>query len=575
MAKTIYICSRETLPDSVGEKLFKICKQLEPDNIVANEPKIVVNKKNAFGIMNPTKSNLVKGNSLLMGHLFDQTMNWDVPQDVYPDGSYAIFRDGEKYFELVTDVVASRTIWYFHNENYFISSTSQRAIIMFLGSFEFDESVIPWMLSTGTLGPGYSWDKRIKCMPADSVLLLNKEEWTISCKSNPVEFKTDKRTDEQHEIMLIDAIQATFQSLKLDYSKWALPLSGGYDSRGILCFLDSKSEDFKNLKTLTWGLSSSQGVEGNDAYVAFELANAFKLSNNYYHTDQSEEKVDILINRFLLIGEGRTDNLKGYMDGFNVWKSIFEDGIEGIIRGDEGFGCNTYNSSAAVRLNEGCALCSDFSNLKDYQKYGFKTQEFPQNLKQRQGESLIAWTDRIFHSHDLPTEFSALSDLKLSFVEVINPLLSKKILIQVRQLPDHLRSGKSLFKKIVVSYSPDIDFAKKEATESGISIMKHEEFVRYLKNGLSLNSTKALFPADFLETILQKIDFAPVNVSKKELSARVKSLIKKVLPKFIKERLKENVMLPTLDENILAFRILLISNMYKILSADSLSITIK
>lgn len=569
MAKNIYICSKGELPATTESQVFEICKRLEPDNINPRKPEIFINKHIAYGIMNPTHTIRVKGNSLLMGKIYQEIEKWDIPLEEFPDGSYALFRDGEKYCEIVTDATASRTIWYYQDDTIFVSSTSQRAIIMFLGSFEFNDKVIPWMLSAGSLGPEFSWDKRIKRVPADSSVILNKNEWSISVKSNRIEFKTVQRSDQKHEQLLYDSIRETFRSLNLDYTRWVLPLSGGYDSRGILCFLKDTKSNLENLKTITWGLKLSEGVKGNDAYVAKELANEFNVAHNYYLTDISKEPIELIINRFVMLGEGRTDNLKGYMDGFKVWKNIYEDGVEGIIRGDEGFGCNHYTSSTVVRINEGCALCSDFSNLKDYQDYGLSLQELPEYLKQKKRESLITWKDRLFHEHALPTEFSALSDLKLSFVEVINPLLSKTILEQVRQLPGHLREGKTLFKKIVIALSPDIDFAESEATASSSNILKQNYFATFLKNELNHADARKVLPGDFLNFISGRIKSEDTNIKNKDNPISPRSILKKIVPQFVKEALHSNFILPTTDDNVLAFRILLISRMNKILQEDS------
>jgi hypothetical protein len=283
----------------------------------------------------------------------------------------------------------------------------------------------------------------------------------------------------------------------------------------------------------------------------------------------SFEPAETIINRFLLNGEGRTDQLSGYMDGFKIWKTLFEEGFHGIIRGDEGFGCNQYSSFKIARMNQSCALYSDYSNLKNFKKFGLPTQELPQHLEQKSRESLGAFRDRLFHEHDLPTNFSALSDLKLSYVEVINPFLSKKILQQVRQLPDHLRTGKALFKKIVIDLSPNIDFAISRADSSPNSILTQNQLVNLLKNELSSNNAKSIFQEEFLDFVLKGLitenRINQVNVN----SFFLKVIVKKMVPRFIKNILREKHILHSVDPNILAFRIFIISRMKKILTDDS------
>ena len=46
----------------------------------------------------------------------------------------------------MSDILASRTIWYAMDENMLIASTSQRAIISFLGEFRLNRSAVAWSL---------------------------------------------------------------------------------------------------------------------------------------------------------------------------------------------------------------------------------------------------------------------------------------------------------------------------------------------------------------------------------------------------------------------------------------------
>jgi asparagine synthetase B (glutamine-hydrolysing) len=568
MSKSIYVCSKETLPEITKSRLYDICRKLAPSNIIPAEPEVEVNGNIGYGIMNPTSTLMVKGNSLLMGQLFDEDENWDKPLNQFPDGSYALFRDGKDNFEIVSDPVASRTIWYYMDDKQFIASTSQRAIVMFLGSFEFEDRVIPWMLSAGSLGPSFSWDKRIKIVPPDSSVVLDKRNWILNYNSNPIVFNLAQRSDLQQEEMLLESLKKTFKSLNLDYSSYSVLLSGGYDSRAVLCMLLDVNPDNHKLKTITWGLKSSLNIKGNDARIAGDLAKKLNVSNKYYVNDLSEEPIDEIINRFVLMGEGRTGDLSDYMDGFATWKEIFEDGTEVIIRGDEGFGCRPYSSALAVRMNQGCILCSDYKNLKDYLKYGLPSQELPQHLKQREGETLSAWRDRLFHEYTLPTEFSALSDLKLSYVEQINPLLSRTILLQVRQMPDHLRTGKALFKKIVNSLSPEIAYAKSPSSASQNEILEKEQAVNLLRKELNSDTAKRLFSEELLETVLNNLKLKGQGETVKIPLLSLRSFAGKIIPRFIKEALRNKFVLPSVDSNILAFRVLMIIKMNRILSED-------
>ena len=348
---------------------------------------------------------------------------------------------------------------------------------------------------------------------------------------------------------------------------WVLPLSGGYDSRGILCFL-SENTNVQRLRTVTWGLESSLHIKGNDAYVAKELAENLNLPHRYYPTDLSTEPIERIINRYVLLGEGRIDHVAAYMDGFKIWKTLFEEGIKGTIRGDECFGWLRTSSALGVKLSTGCALCSDYSNLKEYTKYGVPAQESPQFLNRKEGETFATWRDRVYQEYRIPTILSALSDLKLSYVEQISPFLSKKILYQVRQLPDRLRTEKKIFKNIIRSISPKIDFATSAAIASPGDIFKGNQFVELLRNELSTDNAKKIFTEEFLYLILKGMKTEAKEKISRARSVSLRSYAKKYLPLFLIKAMRK-ISPPAVDKNVLAFRVFLVSKMNETLKEDS------
>ena len=330
MSKVIYVCARNHSFDSTDEeRLEKICSVLQPDNIVSQiDHRVVSNGNVAYAIMNYQPTVIDKKNSLLLGYLYDRRETWDEPLTDFPDGSYALFRNNDDYLEVVTDAVASRTIWYYFDANWFIASSSQRGIFMFLGNFHFDERVIPWLLSTGTLGPEFSWDTRLKRLSVDSSVVLDRNIWSISTRQTPVHFVQQDRSDAEHQRILEDAIGKTIDSLKgINFEHWEIPLSGGYDSRAIICFINRTVRISENLRTITWGLEESIDDTGSDAKVAKDLAYTLGVEHRYYHTDLSEEPIANVIDRFLFCGEGRVDRFSGYTDGMKIWKDLFAAGV--------------------------------------------------------------------------------------------------------------------------------------------------------------------------------------------------------------------------------------------------------
>ena len=564
MAKIIYVSFRNTIPNFLEEKLFKICKKLEPDNITANKPKIALDEGIAYAIINPVNSIEIKDNSILMGHMYSREGNWHQPSSKIPDGSFAIYRSDNEYVEIATDSVGSRAVWYYMDQDLFIASSSQRAIVLFLESFEFNEKVIPWMLTNGTLGPNFSWDRRIKRLNPDSSILLTKKTWVLESKKVPLKYNEVKRSFREHKKVLRNSIESTFQNLNLDLKKWVLPLSGGYDSRSILFFMLKGGVKSDALNTITWGLKVSQKEKGNDAYIAKKLAGEVSVKNKYYSTDLTEESIEIVLKRFIEFGEGRIDHLSGYMDGFKIWKTLFDDGVQGIIRGDVGVGRKVLDETRS-RSFAGCALCTDFKNFKDYEKYNIPKQEVPDFILKRDNESLGNYRERLYQQYRIPTVLSALSDLKLGYVEQITPLLSRRINTALLSLPENLRANKFLFKKIVDEFKPKIKYAKKGATASPKSILESEKIVAIMKKEMDSDYAQSIFSKDLLEYVLKSMKIEKNREGRKSNKKILIAFLKSIVPYSVKYRIL-SVRKQLININVLAFRIFMIIYMHKLLN---------
>jgi hypothetical protein len=514
----------------------------------------------------------IKGESVCLGALFGPREDWWRPGAEVPDGSYALFRGSGEKVELVSDIVGSRTIWYAQTENLFIASTSQRAIVIFLKSFEPNEAAYPWMLSSGTLGPGLSWDRRLRCLGPDARLSLNRHTWTLRLEQRPVVFEPEDLPRAEHERRLREALKSTFGRLHLDPKQWILPLSGGYDSRAILLFL----KDRTGLKAVTWGVRSAMSDKRSDAWVARELARHFGLAHEYYETDLSNEAVEDIFGRYLVAGEGRIDHLSGYMDGFAIWRRLFESGCHGVLRGDEAFG----RSPAAedfVRQSVSFTCLSDFKNLRDGGIADNYTQNIPEDFYRWPAETTQQWTDRLYHTFRHPFILAALNDLKCGYVEIINPLLSREVILLDRRVPDRIRADKQLFTDIVRRESPRIAFAEHAAITRPADILKDHRAIQHITNYLHAGQANVLNGGallEFLDVGLAKVFHVPTEAKKARRGA-IKELIKDILPATLTRAMKSPAQAKgkgrerDIDIYRLAFRAYLICRMHMLLSQDA------
>lgn len=576
MSKAIYVVQRTNKISSpeIKDRLNEICERLTPDNLPGeHKHSIHTEADTAIGLTLSTGSSRIQGRNILVGKLYEnEKFEWKTVGGSVPDGSFALIRADAERAELVTDALATRTLWYFKNDDCFVCSTSQRAIILWLSSFEFNRAVIPWMLSSGALGPELSWDTRIKRVKPSTTIVLDKEKWVLKENWQKITFTERMISRDAHKEKLYNSIKQTFDHLmNLDFTKWLLPLSGGYDSRVILCLL-KKRVNKDNINTVTWGDKAALEVEGNDAKIATELAEMLGVMNQYHFTDKRKESINTVLNRFLKCGEGRTDRVAGYIDGMKIWKSFYENGTEGIIRGDEAFGWLSINSYESVIHLLEFTTCKDFRNLVHVcEKYNFPSQKIPVYLVKSEKESLEDWRDRLYQSYRIPSKLAAMSDIKLSYVEVITPFLSKRILETVRQLPSELRSDKRLFTEISDEVTPDFPIASLGANTNLKNVLSNDKVIRHLLDNIQSDNAKRLLGEEFIDFVTGSVE------SRSESNTGFKKQIKKYaaisLPKATKRWLRKKAPLPKLSSVILLFRVYIIVKMEIILTEDAAHLT--
>jgi hypothetical protein len=569
MSKILLVYKRSSTDSRIfsDSEIAKITDRITPDNIKPNSTRVIKKKGINILIFNPVSAVKIVKTSVCLGKILNNSDGWWNPKGSIPEGNYALFRSDEKYIELISDAVSSRTIWYYKDKESFIASTSQRAIVLAASSFVFNKGTIPWMISSGILGINHSWDKRIRQIPPNSKLLLNLSTWRSDLITKEIDFQPLDLKRSVFQLRLANLLDSTFENRNLAPDKWVIPLSGGVDSRGILLFLLRHKV---RLNTITWGASSSVNNVNNDVLVAKKLAKRLNVKNKYFKTDLSNGLFEITLNRFLVAGEGRIDHIGGYLDGFSMWKELFEKGFEGIIRGDEGFGWHKVIYSSDVFYSLGINKIGSIKSPGKIDYSCIPDQVFHEIFNRRERESLATWRDRLYHNFRIPVILAALNDLKLSYIEICNPFLNHSIIEFARILPDKLRTNKYLFRRIVDFMSPEINYAKENALNETENIFNNKQVLIYIISELEKDFNSGLIPRQFLESIITDLkQRLHRNKNKRGIKSVVFKNIKALLPVRLKSILKYANYKVRINTGILAFRILIIIKMAEMLKEDS------
>ncbi|HMO60843.1 MAG TPA: hypothetical protein PKC39_05555 [Ferruginibacter sp.] len=549
------------------QRLDAALQKLVPNNIPNAACRYYQQHGIAYGISAWLPGIEEKNGSVCMGLAYGDNDAWYKPNTPLPDGTYAIFRSDNNYTEAASDAAGSRAIWYYFDEEVFIASTSQRAIINVVGKFEFDRRVLPWMLSSGTLGPSLSWCSNLQQLPPGATACLNRHNWSLKIKTSSIPYQPVQASEEEHRHRMQQAMVQAFKAIDIDLSKWILPISGGYDSRGILCLLHEAGKNISALNAITWGLKAALKDKATDAFVGTKVAETAGLKHQYFATDHTKASVEEVFERFVQCGEGRVDHIPAYLDGFALWKYIYETGCNGVLRGDESFGWHSSGSEISSRLMNCYTFCNDYSNLEDFEELSGEKQFIPTQLNRKKNETLSTWTDRLYEEFSIPVQMSALNDLKLAYTEVINPLLSRQIIACTHSLPDELRLDKKLFKEMVNGFLPKVDFAKKQATAKEENLFKTAEAVNIMRNEIAEPYMRQLFPEVLINRVLDGLS-STVPARKNDLKESVKNGIKNMLPDSIKEKIRSKMPKPALDNGILAFRMYLAGKTHQMLCHD-------
>src|SRR5690606_32833090 len=177
-------------------------------------------------------------------------------------------------------------------------------------------------------------------------------------------------------------------------------------------------------------------------------------------------------------------------------------------------------------------------------------QEIPNYLKRGQNESIEKWRDRLYHSFRLPNILAALNETKSAYVEIVNPLLSHSVLEFVRSLPDHLRTDKKLFKRIVEKREKKIPFASFNANISHKDQLKRKEMVDYFIETINENKDLDFFDSVFLEELFYKCH--SISIGSNSISKKVKQFMPQAVKVWLKSKNKN---LNTIDSYVILFSV--------------------
>lgn len=526
MTQWIFACDRSSVGSSLERDLGFVADRVAPAMAGIGGHRVVKAQGEWLGLLRPVGPGVAQafpgGLGGRVGVLHQTQERWWEVGSGSPKGSFAVVRSTPETVELCTDVVASRSIWYALDGERFLASTSLRALLALLPGSQPHPRSLGWFISSGAPGPEGAWDQRVRQAPADAIIRLDRRSWTLDVQARSVEFSPRPAPEAEWHRRFAETLEEAVRGVDFSPAEWILPLSGGYDSRLLLSLLVKQG---KMLPAVTWGREAALRNSRSDAHVATRLAQHTGLPHRYLVADHPLGDVEAVVDAFLATHGGTTESLFSYLDGMAMWRGFASEGIQGIVRGDQGFGFSPRPPKDA-QIAVGLLLPQDVFPEAEAEALSDGLPSVPEHLLLQPGESDQTYADRIYHAYRMPFGLAALNDVKAPFVEIANPFLSRSVQMELRAMPDSLRAERSLYCRVVEAISPPIPFATEPADDQESTFVHTAGFEAWIRAELGSDRAQALLPEPTRLRLLLSLDS---QAAAKAPALRI--MLKRILPK--------------------------------------------
>lgn len=580
MAELILACARGGRPQVLGAgSLRAVAARLEPFDDAPPPPRVVERAGVIAALAVPSAHGTRVEQAgrdaagVCVGALMHGGEGWARPGTDLPDGTWALARWDGDGVELATDACGSRALWYAQTDDAFLASTSQRALVMLLRSFEPDPEAMAWLLSSASLGPEVSWDARIRRVPPAARVTLGRSGWRLSISQASSAFAASGDSEDAQLARLRTALADACTTLDIAYDHWVLPLSGGCDSRILLANLVAAGV---RPRCVTWSRRESLRNPLSDASVARVVARRVGVEHEIVFLDDEEIDPDLALDRFVAAGEGLTDEFGGYVDGLVAWRDLRAAGVEGVIRGDEPLGDRRAPETEAVAIvRNGGPRAIDYPGDHVIRHLGLAHQHVPEYLKRLPGEDLHQYQVRLCQVAWVPVFLANLHGPKARFVEIANPMLSRRFVDVVRSLSPRLLSHERAFLRLVADVTTTIPTARYSSTDALGDLLSRPAMLELVVRELTAPEMEAVLLGDgahrVLTTMIAEAAAAP------DLTARARAALQHAsafLPIRLAAAMRPGWNALSLDARTLAFRAVLARRTLALLEQDARSLTV-
>lgn len=385
------------------------------------------------------------------------------------DGSFVVFvwDPARGRALLFNDHAGSRPICYCQQRGYLYFSPEPKGIARMTGvDVKFDETAFVTFLSFGCLLDHQTFYKEIRTLSPGSVIRADGHATTVE-RSYTYLPCDETAKDEGLDTYVEGLRQALIESCRkrlLRLPRSVIPISGGYDSRGILACMAQLSGS--QLTTVSWG--TSENVPGADAYIGRLVAQRFGTRHLFLKRESAALPSEIaeMVERV----DGATTDPAEHHHELNIIRAIrSQTGAEYLLRGDEIFGTRagwflgSTSSDKEALATIGIREAADYPNLLRLLRPDLRPEAAARSrqlLEQVTAECPLrgyaARKDFFYFTQRICNYLHRATYFKLAVLDVTNPWLDKTILDFYRTIPVKYRVQKILYRRTLETMFPEI-----------------------------------------------------------------------------------------------------------------------
>jgi hypothetical protein len=244
-----------------------------------------------------------------------------------------------------------------------------------------------------------------------------------------------------------------------------IPLSGGWDSRGLAAFASVVARrDGRRIRTVTWGVPGGEDVPDTDPAVARDVAK-FLDTDHVYMARPTSSWIDDFETMFTLL-DGLTDDCVFHPNEHALLRHLHDElGATHIFTGNHMFGpAGPAESDAEAMARIGIAHLTEYEPLWDL--FSKKHIDALRGVSGDYAAQVLAgctmrdFNDRkdyLHYSQRLQNYTARSGHYKQCAIWVHNPWLDRSIMDFMAQVPPALRIEKQLYKRAMQSLFPELE----------------------------------------------------------------------------------------------------------------------